>query len=150
MIKLSEKIKIKIRFCPNCMGSKIRTYHEEEELNRGRNKAWKRVMYWVPMIWCHDCKKHSAAFEWVKAKHDAVLVAMGGMTIQEMKDLRKGLGFKNAVGFARYLGVGDSTVKRWESRSGYPSTAHRMLLKLAASGVDLSAVKNCNRNQSGG
>jgi DNA-binding transcriptional regulator YiaG len=74
---------------------------------------------------------------------------MGGMTTQEIKDLRKGLGFKNAVRFARYLGVGDSTVKRWESRSCYPSTAHRMLLKLAASGVDLSAVKNCNRNQSG-
>ncbi len=144
MIELDEKTPIKIPFCPSCMSKKTRRYHEKTELKIA--KGWHRVKYWAPMIYCSDCKEHFSAIEGIQAQHDAAMVAMDGMTVKQIKDLRKRLGFKNAVSFARYLGVGDSTVKRWENRTSWPSPSGRMLLKLADAGVDLSVVKNRNRN----
>ena len=144
MVELNEKVPIKIPFCPSCMSKNTRRYHEKGEL--AHKKGWHRGKYWMPMIFCRDCKEHFSAFEGIKAQHDAAMVAMDGMTVKQIKDLRKSLGFKSAVSFARYLGVGDSTVKRWENRSSWPSPSGRMLLKLAAAGVDLSIVKNKNRN----
>ena len=146
MINLKEKVSVKLKVCPNCMSRNVKVFYEIESLPKSEHtKNWLDVRYYLPMVTCGDCKETSAAFEWLEAQHDAVLVAMGGMTIKQMKDLRKRLGFKSAISFARYLGISDSTVKRWESRACYPDSAGRMLLKLADAGVDLSIVKNKNR-----
>ena len=143
MINIKERVRIKLKLCPNCMSFNVKLWWNIEKLRKPEfNKHWLDVRYQVPMVDCKDCGETSAAFEWGNATHDAVLVAMGGMTVKEMKDLRKKLGFKSAVGFARYLGVGDKTVTRWETRTSYPTNAHRMLLKLVAAGIDLSIVKN--------
>ena len=129
------------------MSLNVKFRWEIEKLRKcEHNKHWLDVRYYVPMVDCHDCGETSSAFEWGNATHDAVLVAMGGMTVKEIKDLRKSLGFKSASAFAKYLGVGDTTVKRWENRASYPTNAHRMLLKLAKSGVDLSIVQNTIRD----
>ena len=81
------------------MSKNTRCYHEKVELSH--NKGWHRVKYYMPMIFCKDCEEHFSALEGVKAQHDAAMVAMDGMTVKQIKDLRKGLGFKNAVSFAR-------------------------------------------------
>ena len=146
MINLKEKVPVKLKICPQCMSRNVKFFYEIESLPKSEHtKNWLDVRYYVPMVTCSDCETTSATVEWLQAQHDAVLVAMGGMTIKQMKDLRKRLGFKSATSFARYLGIGDTTVKRWESRACFPDSAGRMLLKLADAGVDLSIVKNEDR-----
>ncbi len=148
MINLKEKVPIKIKVCPQCISLNVNLRWEIEKLEKcEHNKRWLDVRYLVPLVDCHDCGETSAAFEWYIAQHDAVLVAMGGMTVKQIKDLRKSLGFKSALAFSKYLGVGSATVKRWESRESYPTNAHIMLMKLAAAGVDLSIVKNPTRDE---
>ena len=148
MINLKEKVPIKIKLCPQCMSLKVKFRWEIEKLQKcEHNKHWLDVRYYVPMVDCYDCGETSSAFEYGKATHDAVLVAMGGMTVKQIKDLRKSLGFRSALAFSKYLGVGSATVKRRESRESYPTNAHIMLMKLAAAGVDLSIVKNPTRDE---
>ena len=106
MINLKEKVPIKIKLCPQCMSLKVNFRWEIKKLEKcEHNKRWLDVRYLVPLVDCRDCGETSAAFEYGNATHDAVLVAMGGMTVKQIKDLRKSLGFKSALAFSKYLGA---------------------------------------------
>ena len=114
-----KKTKVKIKICPECMGSNVNISYDKQDLTI--DSAWEPVQYYVPLIHCEDCDKISEALETLEATHDASCVAMGLLPPDEIKRIRKKLGFGNAVDFAKLLEVGDATVKRWESRGAFPN-----------------------------
>ena len=129
MFRYLEKIQIKLRICPDCMSDNVKTEHVLTELPI--KEDWQKVHYYKPLIKCQDCGVTSDAVEGKMATHDAACLAMGLLPPKEIKRIRNELGFTNAVEFARFLGVGDSTVKRWEARITFPDKNQIKLINIA-------------------
>ena len=129
MFEYLEKTAVKVGICPQCMADDIVVSHIEQDLPL--REGWSPVRYLLPKITCNKCGEVSDALEARDAVHDASCVAMGLLPPKEIKRIRKELGFSNAVDFARFLGVGDSTVKRWEARISFPDKNQIKLINIA-------------------
>ena len=129
MFEYLEKISVKAKICPECMANDVVVDHVLADLPL--KNGWSPVRYFLPKITCNECGEVSDALEARDAVHDASCVAMGLLPPKEIKRIRKELGFSNAVDFARFLGVGDSTVKRWEARISFPDKNQIKLINIA-------------------
>ena len=129
MFEYKEKIKIKSRFCPECMSDNVKLDHVLHELEI--KQGWIQVSFFLPVVSCNDCQATSNALEAKDAVHDATCIAMGVLPPLEIKRIRKEMGFSNAVDFAKFLGVGESTVKRWEARISFPDRNQMKLINIA-------------------
>lgn len=129
MFEYLEEISVKAKICPECMSKDVVVGHVLANLPL--REGWSPVRYFLPKITCNECGEVSDALEARDAVHDASCVAMGLLPPKEIKRIRKELGFSNAVDFARFLGVGDSTVKRWEARISFPDKNQIKLINIA-------------------
>jgi DNA-binding transcriptional regulator YiaG len=129
MFEYKEKITIKSRFCPECMSDNVKPNHVLHQLEI--KDGWAQVSFFLPVITCGDCQATSDALEAKDAVHDASCIAMGVLPPREIKRIRKEMGFSNAVDFAKFLGVGESTVKRWEARISFPDKNQMKLINIA-------------------
>ena len=130
---------MKHEICPECLGNNVSINGKWEDL--AGEKGWKPVKFWLPLIKCMDCDKTYEALEADNAIHDASCKAMGLLTPTEIKSIRKDLNM-NAEEFATLLGLGKSTVKRWEARALIPNRSSMKLVKIAATPKGLQLLKN--------
>lgn len=128
MFEYSEKVKVKTKYCPECMDENIKVDYEWKELEE--KEGWHLVRYMTPVISCQTCGKVSDAPEHKDASYDAASIAMGGLPPMEIKRIRKELGFTSAEKFAAILGVGKATVKRWEARISFPDKNQMRLINI--------------------
>lgn len=123
----ANKINITLKNCPRCLSENVTESEREEELPI--KDDWNPVTFILPLVECKDCNKTSPAIEARKAIHDASCIAMGVLPPNEIISIRKKRKL-SAEQFAKILGLGLSTVKRWESRSLFPTKSNMTLVKL--------------------
>lgn len=114
----TNKIKITIKICPECLGDDVVVSERWEDLPI--RDDWTPVSFWLPLIECNDCRKTLPAIESRKAIHDASCLAMGALPPPEIMAIRKAYNL-NAEQFSQILGLELSTVNQWESRSLFPT-----------------------------
>ena len=129
MRRLEEKVSVKKNYCPKCINEGVEISWRLDVLEADDGKL-DQVEYWLPQIECLDCGV-SAAFESVDAMHDAACFAQNLVTPEQIKIIRKKHGM-NTKQFAELTGIGETTIKRWESRAFYPNKSDTNLIKLIA------------------
>ena len=128
MFEYNEKVKVKTKFCPECMDEDVDIDYAPHDLEL--REGWSKVKYLMPVVSCNVCGSISDAPEGIDATHDAACIAMGLLPPMEIKRIRKELGFTSAEKFAVFLGVGKATVKRWEARISFPDRNQIKLINI--------------------
>ena len=127
MIRYNQSYKVANRTCPLCHGTNIDISERVTEISA--TKTSRQVSYKRPEISCRDCEMTYEASEARQAEHDATCISMNLVTPIEMKQIRKDNGM-SAETFARFLGFGLSSIKRWEARYTFPNRSCSNLIKL--------------------
>ena len=94
-------------------------------------EGWGEVSFYAPILDCSKCDKQIFAPEYHKIENEAMCIAAGVLTPDEIKSIRKNIpwGSNNTI-FSQILGFGSSTIARYESGGSIPSKAHNRILKL--------------------
>ena len=94
-------------------------------------KEWDEVSFYAPVLDCSTCEKEVFAPEFHKIEHEAMCIAAGVLTPEEITDIRNKLEWgKNNKIFSLILGFGSSTIARYESCGSIPSKVHNRILTL--------------------
>jgi len=125
---LEKKIKVNANKCFGC-GNSVKISYELTSLDGP--EGWGDVSFYAPIVDCSNCEKKIFATEFHKIQHEAMCVAAGVLTPEEIADIRNKLEWgKNNKIFSSILGFGSSTIARYESCGSIPSKAHNRILTL--------------------
>ena len=129
MIKILEKkIQVNQSKCFAC-GSLVDISYELTNVDGP--DAWDKVSFYAPILDCINCSKEIFAPEFHKIENEAMCIASGVLTPDEIKEIRKKIYWgKNNITFSQILGFGSSTIARYESGASMPSKAHNKILTL--------------------
>lgn len=125
---LQKQIKVNADKCFGC-GNSVKISYELTSVDGP--EGWSDVSFYAPIVDCSYCEKKIFAPEYQIIENEAMCIAAGVLTPDEIKAIRKKIDWgKNNVTFSQILGFGSSTIARYESGSSIPSKAHNRILKL--------------------
>lgn len=124
---LEKKINVNQRHCFVCGGPVGISY---ELTNVDGPEGWSDVSFYAPILDCSKCDDQIFAPEYHQIENEAMCLAAGVLTPDEIKSIRKNIPWgNNNVIFSKILGFGSSTIARYESGASIPSKAHNKILK---------------------
>ena len=126
--------------CPRCESEDIKINLMNYTFDYGSgDKKIKINAKKVPVMSCEKCDiefldKHGEMIE-----HEAICRHFGVLTPNEIKLIRKSLGYTQE-GFAKLTKIGIASLNRWESGSGMQSHSHDNYLRLLRENPDLIKI----------
>lgn len=125
---LEKQIKVNADKCFGC-GNSVKISYELTSVDGP--EGWGDVSFYAPIVDCSNCEKKIFAPEYQIIENEAMCIAAGVLTPDEIKAIRKKIPWgNNNVTFSKILGFGSSTIARYESGGSIPSKAHNRILNL--------------------
>ncbi len=125
--------------CPLCDNQEITLTWTNQIIDYGTGEKATEIPVRVPVLYCELCDFEYLDKYGAMVKHEAVCRYHGILTPNEIKQIRKSLGYTKE-GFAKLTKIGIASLNRWESGSGMQSHSHDNYLRLLQTNPDLIEI----------
>lgn len=116
-----------IRSCDDCDQTTVRKSFEQQEFQYGAGKDAVLLTVSLPVWRCQACDSAYVEEEGEIIQHEAVCRHLGVLTPAEIRKLR---GSRTRQEFGTLTGIGEASLKRWESGEVIQNEAMDMLLRV--------------------